>query len=587
MSQKNPARKKYYIGLSCTFHDPAIAIINEAGEILYAEAVERFIQSKRAAGVLCDDKNLVDELIKKYCADGKEFIICYSWSKAFFNKLHLKATFGIQSVEKKWVDYILKDMPANVLSSYDLVGYEYLQYGSLVQVGISLKRMLHIICPGSIIKEQYFNHHSTHAAYACYTSPFDEGACLVMDGIGEGGSFSLYRYENNKITPTYVQKKLASLGFFYALITNLCGFDMYNGEQWKVMGLAPYGKLDNEYYNLLKSMVRIKDHDFEFTLVKPWVRSLQELSSRLNNGKRSFEENAGMAFTGQYFFSEIMQKLLNGLYKLSPSENLIYTGGCALNSSFNGEIVKRTSFKKIYIPSAPSDDGNAIGAALLSFYKDNSLPDSIHRSYSPYLGSCISGEVINKFFKFSGMGKTQHCVEHLAERTATLLADGKIVGWIQGRAEFGPRALGNRSILADPRSSSMKDKINSTIKFREDFRPFAPSILHEYGNEYFEDYDYSPFMEKTFYYRKEVVNKIPAVVHVDNTGRLQSVKQETNEKFYSLIKSFNSKTGVPLLLNTSFNIMGKPIIHTMEDAIGVFFTSGLDVLVAGDHIIEK
>jgi carbamoyltransferase len=185
------------------------------------------------------------------------------------------------------------------------------------------------------------------------------------------------------------------------------------------------------------------------------------------------------------------------------------------------------------------------------------------------------------------MGKTQHCVEHLAERTATLLADGKIVGWIQGRAEFGPRALGNRSILADPRSPSMKNKINSTIKFREEFRPFAPSILHEYGNEYFEDYDYSPFMEKTFYYRKEVINKIPAVVHVDNTGRLQSVKKEMNEKFYSLIKSFNDKTGVPLLLNTSFNIMGKPIIHTMEDAIGVFFTSGLDVLVAGDYVIEK
>jgi carbamoyltransferase len=307
----------------------------------------------------------------------------------------------------------------------------------------------------------------------------------------------------------------------------------------------------------------------------------------LNNGKRSFEENANMAFTGQYFFSEIMQKLLDGLYKLYPSENLIYTGGCALNSSFNGEIVKRTRFKKIYIPSAPSDDGNAVGAALLSFYKDNPLSDSIHRSYSPYLGSCISGEVINKFFKFSGMRKTQHCADHLAERTSTLLAEGKIVGWIQGRAEFGPRALGNRSILADPRSPSMKNKINSTIKFREEFRPFAPSILHEYGNEYFEDYDYSPFMEKTFYYRKEVINKIPAVVHVDNTGRLQSVKKEMNEKFYSLIKSFNDKTGVPLLLNTSFNIMGKPIIHTMEDAIGVFFTSGLDVLVAGDYVIEK
>jgi carbamoyltransferase len=581
------AEKKYYIGLSCTFHDSALAIIDEKGEIIFAEASERYYQSKRAPGIVCDERNFITDVVKKYCDGGKEFVIAYSWSKSFFNKLKLQYVTGIFGIKKFAVDFLLKDVPGDILSSYDLVGLERFQLSIMNQAGVSLNWALKSAFPGCTVKNVYYNHHLTHAAYGCHTSPFEEGTCVVMDGIGEKGSFSVYKYNHNSIQPVFVQQKLASLGFFYALITSLCGFDPYKGEQWKVMGLAPYGKLDNSFYLLLKSMIRMKENDFRFTLIRPWIRSLRELCIKAKCGNLSADDVANMAFTGQQVFSEITEKLLNSFYKLNKSENLIYTGGCALNSSFNGQILRKTDFKRLYIPPAPADDGNALGAALISYYKENPATASLHKNHTPYLGSELSGFAFNNFLKFAGLKKIKYCPGDICERTASLLTEGKLVGWIQGRSEFGPRALGNRSILADPRSAIMKEKINSCIKFREEFRPFAPAVLHEHGHEYFENYDDSPFMERTFIFKKEAVEKVPAVVHVDQSGRTQSVKKEMNQKFYNLISSFYLQTGIPMVLNTSFNIMGKPIIHTLEDALGVFFTSGLDALVIDDYLIEK
>ena len=194
---------------------------------------------------------------------------------------------------------------------------------------------------------------------------------------------------------------------------------------------------------------------------------------------------------------------------------------------------------------------------------------------------------LERLKEFGSLKKLRHLPGTIHKEAAILLAQGKLLGWVQGQSEFGPRALGNRSILADPRSANMKDRINTLVKFREEFRPFAPAILHDFGEEYFENYQESPYMERTLKFKKEVVNKVPAVVHVDYTGRVQSVKREWNTKFYDLIEAFYRLTGIPLLLNTSFNVMGKPIIHSLEDAITVFFTTGLDVLVIEDYIIEK
>lgn len=554
---------------------------------MFAEASERYYQSKRAPGIVCDERNFIADVVKKYCGGGKEFVIAYSWSRSFFRKLKFQFVTGIFGMKKMAVDYLLKDIPGDILSSYDLVGLQLFQLSIMNQAGLSLNGTLKSVFPGCTIKNFHYNHHLTHAAYGCYTSPFEEATCVVMDGIGERGSFSVYKYNSNKIQPVYIQQKLASLGFFYALITSLCGFDPYKGEQWKVMGLAPYGKLDHSFYQLLRSMIQLKENDFRFTLIRPWIRSLRELSRKVKCSPLSPVDVVNMAFTGQQVFSEIMEWLLNSFYKLNKSQNLVYTGGCALNSSFNGQILNNTNFNHLFIPPAPADDGNALGAAFLSYYKENPANKSLHRNHTPYLGSELSGFTFNNFLKYGGLEKVKHCPRDICTKTASLLAGGRLVGWVQGRAEFGPRALGNRSILADPRSLIMKEKINNCIKFREEFRPFAPSVLHEHGHEYFENYDDSPFMERTFIFKKEAAGKVPAVVHVDQSGRAQSVKKEMNPKFYDLISSFYFQTGIPMVLNTSFNIMGKPIIHTMEDALGVFFTSGLDALVIDDYLIEK
>jgi carbamoyltransferase len=266
---------------------------------------------------------------------------------------------------------------------------------------------------------------------------------------------------------------------------------------------------------------------------------------------------------------------------------LVLSGGCALNSSWNGQILDRTRFERLHVFSAPGDDGNAVGAAFLAYDRDN--PGTIPRAEfsTPYLGSSMSQQVLKNLLEFDRSGKVGHYPETIHEVAAKAISDGKIVGWVQGRAELGPRALGNRSILADPRLSDIKDRINSRVKFREEFRPFAPAILHTHGSEYFENYQLSPYMERTLRFRDSVIDKVPGVVHVNGTGRLQTVRREWNPRFYDLIEAFRQLTGVPLVLNTSFNIMGKPIIHSVEDAIAVFHTTGLDALVIGDHFFEK
>ncbi|MHC5824163.1 MAG: carbamoyltransferase C-terminal domain-containing protein, partial [Nostoc sp.] len=237
--------------------------------------------------------------------------------------------------------------------------------------------------------------------------------------------------------------------------------------------------------------------------------------------------------------------------------------------------------------SAPADDGNAIGAALLAYQEDH--PHKLSKTVwqSPYLGSTISKKSLDNMLRFSRIPHIRNLPGTIHLEAARLLSEGKLLGWVQGRAEFGPRALGNRSILADPRSPNMKNIINERVKFREEYRPFAPSILHEFGDKYFENYQESPYMERTLSWHPEVKEQVPAVVHANGTGRLQTVKQEWNEKFYNLIYAFYEITGVPILLNTSLNVMGKPIIHSLEDALSIFYTAGLDALIIEDYLIEK
>lgn len=574
-------RKKYYIGLSTTYHDPALAIIDGDGEILFAEATERHLQYKRA--INCEPDNLyrIADLLREHCGEGADYVVAFNWrqKRPYYEKLSpMLGYFSAPGLMRKgYLRY------TTFLEKYKIFHMLACQTNAMKKGGINLVRRLCETYPDSKIRFVDFDHHLTHAACACYTSPFQEAACMIVDSYGERGSMAFYRFDHGEIRLLKELTGIESLGFFYMKLTELCGFDWIKGEEWKVMGLAPYGQLDEEIYALLKPMLNVHGLGIrqELTAIEQGLAALARRRREDPDWSR-----ADMAYTGQYRFAELLESLLNEFHRLFPCENLAMAGGCALNSAFCGRILQRTPYEKLHIPSAPADDGTALGAALLAFHRDH--PDFRPRPaiVSPYLGSTLAQETLGRLIRWSGLS-VRHLPEEICRRTAELLAEGKLVAWVQGRAEFGPRALGNRSVLADPRRPEMKEKINALVKFREEFRPFAPAILHEFGGEYFEEYQESPYMERTLTFREAVREKVPAVVHVDGTGRLQTVKKVWNERFYELIRAFYGLTGVPLLLNTSLNIMGNPIAHSVEDVAGLFATTGLDALVIEDYLFLK
>lgn len=354
------------------------------------------------------------------------------------------------------------------------------------------------------------------------------------------------------------------------------------------MGLAAYGQPRADVYSFFQS--KGEGYGKREGVPIPY-EDFQELERMVGRFRHHTDEDimqaADLAHNFQRYFEEKIIELASFASNLNLSKNLAYAGGCALNSAANGQILAKTEFQHLHIPSAPADDGNSLGVALYEKY--HVLKEKRgHKIMTPYLGSVVDVRKLESILAFGGINYLKiPDRSDLCAAIAEMLADDKIIGWIQGRAEFGPRALGNRSIIADPRSVDMKDKINSRVKFREWYRPLAPSILHEFGEEYFEDYQESPYMERTLRFRPEVRDRVPAVVHQDGTGRLQSVREVWNPHFYNLIYAFYKRTGIPLLLNTSLNVMGKPIVHSVEDAITVFYTTGLDCLVIEDYVLTK
>ena len=577
----------YYIGLAATLHDSALAILAPSGEVLFAEATERSLQNKRAYNCPPDDLVRIPRLIKEWCEPGAELVAAVSWSRAYLNQLNMMSiSFQSNMHTKYWKeDEINWPLPSPEALAIGL-------RNSLSQAGLNLSSTWSISNPVTI---RGYNHHLSHAAAAAFTSPFEECVVAVVDGYGEMCSTGFFHFKKGSLYPLgektkhvgLAREETASLGLYYGRLCALCGFDPIKGEEWKVMGLAPYGKHDSELYALLKPLIRTNGLRLESGCsYDETLRRLKQLRSLARLPGAPPLEIADLAFTGHLLFEEIMAELLNELYSYGLSDNLALAGGCALNSSWNGKIVASTGFKHLYVPSAPGDDGNAIGAAYLAWSEDHPGEFISQRFQTPYLGSSLVGKSFEHMQRFSGL-EIDRDPHDLPERVSALLEEGKIIGWLQGRAEFGPRALGNRSILADPRPSDMKDRINDRVKFREDFRPFAPSILDEWGETYFQDYQASPYMERTLRWRPEVAKHVPSVVHIDGTGRLQSVRREWNPRFYDLLQAFYRRTGVPVLLNTSFNVMDKPIAHSVEDALGTFYTTGLDALVIEDLLIEK
>ncbi len=575
--------KKNYIGLSVTPHDPALCILNPDGSVVFAQASERYLQNKRAWHSPADDLFFVRKLIEEHCDPSNELVISLSWGKRY-----LKINQNVIRLLKNTLVHSL--ITKTILGKKPIVAsffHEFLSIGAGFNehAGSNLAYQYYDMTKQTVTY-RYFDHHLTHAAAACYSSAYEEASCAIIDGNGQNSAINFYHFQSGKLSRLPSNSiRVGSLGLFYWCICKACGFNPMEGEEWKVMGLAAYGKLNEAYYARLKDCFKIDGLNIKVS-TKSFDTLRKCLEMRRDKATPSMEY-ADFAYTGQFVFTEYLSQLLCNLHDICPSDRLILGGGCALNSSFVGLIQQQTPFKQSYVFSAPGDDGNAVGAALLAYHQDNPYQQRTEIQL-PYLGSTMSEQSLSHLKQFSGLNIQSCCsMVDLIQQTATLLSEGKIIGWVQGRAEFGPRALGNRSIIADPRQADVKKKLNEQVKFREEFRPFAPSILHEFGPDYFEDYQESPYMERTLQFRQTVRDKVPGVVHVDGTGRLQTVKREWNQYYYDLIKAFYDITGIPLILNTSFNVMGKPIIHRVEDALTVFFTSGLDVLVIENHIMLK
>jgi carbamoyltransferase len=561
-------------------HDAALAIVNAEGRPVFAEAAERHLQCKRAYNCPPDDLIRIPALIREHCPADAELVVATGWSGEQLERLE---TFARSASERHEDADVEAAWPFPTPYALGLA-----LRNSLSQAGLNLRSTPQI--PNPTVLRRY-DHHLTHAASAVHTGPFDECAVAVVDGFGERGSTSFFNYRAGRLEPVraaHDEESTASLGFFYARLCALCGFDPIRGEEWKVMGLAAHGSVDDELYALLRPFIAVRGLALVSGCTPEHERTLlRRLRGRVRRPDESPLLSADLARTGQLVFEDVMTELLQELHARVPSSNLALAGGCGLNSSYNGKVLERTPFERLHVPSAPADDGTALGAALQAYYDDHPAAARTPAIETPFLGTGISPVALRRVAEFGGSLRIRHVPGAVHELAADLLAAGRIIGWMQGRAEFGPRALGNRSVLADPRPPWMKDRINERVKFREEFRPFAPSILDERGPEYFESYQTTPYMERTLRFRPEVRCVVPAVVHEDGTGRVQSVRREWNDDFHRLIAAFERRTGVPLVLNTSLNVMGRPIVHAVEDALGMFFTSGLEALVIDDYLIEK
>jgi carbamoyltransferase len=447
-------------------------------------------------------------------------------------------------------------------------------------------------------------HHETHIASGFLISPFDEAAVLSIDGMGDftstltaHGSGTNWRVLDRVCFPH-------SLGFLYTAVTMYLGFPYY-GDEYKVMGLAPYG--EPEFADVFRRIIRPTKQGFELNLdyfthhangvrmtwndgapvVEPFhsKRLEAELGPPRSPREELTQHHDNIAKSLQLVTEEIILDLLCKLHEKTKTKNVCLTGGCAMNSVANGKVTQQTPFEQVYIPAGAADNGTSFGAAFYIWNRLLANPRTFVQDHA-YWGYESSDDECAAAVCAAGAHAQSFPEDELIDRTIGLLLDGKVVGWFQSRMEFGARALGNRSLLADPRRADMRDIINLRIKFRERFRPFAPSILEEHVGEWFEIDEPAPYMEKVFSIRPERRPIIPAVTHVDGSGRLQSVSRRTNPLYHKLITRFLEKTGVPIILNTSLN-ENEPIVRTPTEAINCFLRTGMDALVVGSHLIDR
>ncbi len=468
--------------------------------------------------------------------------------------------------------------------------------------------------PGENLRAQvhHVEHHLAHLASAFLVSEFDEAVCLSVDGFGDFASSAWGMGKGNDIQIDGRVYFPHSLGIFYSVITQFIGFP-YFGDEYKVMGLAPYG--EPRYLNEMRKLVHIQsdgtfrlnleyfrhhDEDVHYTWdnCSPEVGTLYKkepmealFGPQREKGAALEQKHRDLARSAQAMYEEAFFAMLQSLHARYQCDDLTLSGGCAMNSVANGKVYLNSPFKRMYLPAAAGDAGGAIGSAFVvsrHFHRERFVMD--HAYVGPRTNDTeIKGLLAARATDIQSENCTVRRFDdegELCQATATAITEGKVIGWFQGRMEWGPRALGNRSILGDPRRADMKDILNLKIKRRESFRPFAPSIMREHVSEWFEQDDDVPFMMEVFQVRQDKRPQIPATTHVDGSGRLQTVHKETNPRYHRLIDAFRQITGVPMVLNTSFN-ENEPVVCKPQEALDCFLRTKMDVLVLNDWMIHR
>ena len=584
----------YILGISCFYHDAAAALIKD-GEIIAAAQEERFTRKKH-------DFNFPENAIR-YCLNEAGIETRDLSFVAFYDKPLLK----FERILLTYFSYAPKGF-ISFNKAVPLWLKERLWMSSLISEKLNYE--------GKVL---FTEHHESHASSAFYPSPFKEAAILTMDGVGEWATASFGIGKDNDFELLYEIKFPHSLGLLYSAFTYYTGFKV-NSAEYKVMGLAPYG--EPKYAGLiLKELIDLKE-DGSFKLNMKYFNYCAGLTMTNRNFDKLFNRpprkpetkitqlDMDLSRSVQAVTEEVMLRTSRHIHKLTGQKNLCLAGGVALNCVANGKVLREGPFENIWIQPSAGDAGGALGAALRIWYKylgNKRSADNIHDSQKgSYLGPEYNDSYIENYLKTSNIPYAKLGRQELLKTVAGYISNEKVIGWFQGRMEFGPRALGARSIIGDARSGAMQSRMNLKKKFRESFRPFAPSILAERAKDYFDIKSESPYMllvanvnkkhlkngnqkEPDGFNRLKIIrSNVPAITHVDNSARLQTVSKNTpNAIYYELINELYKRTGCPVIINTSFNVRGEPIVASPQDAYRCFMRTEMDYLVIGSFVLDR
>lgn len=562
----------YILGISCGYHDSAASLIKD-GIVLGGCEEERFTGIKHDSSF---PHNTIKWLLKEFnvTKDDLEAICFYESPIEKLDRIETSTKKGgiLNYFNRKNI------VKRNTKSYQDLM----LDINSYV---------------GKKTTISFYEHHLSHAAYSYYTSPYNDAIIVSVDGVGEWETTTIYEGNRNTLKKLKSIRFPHSLGMFYSAFTAFLGFKPNEGE-YKMMGLAPYGD-SSKYIDKFSSIIE-DTHDGGFKLNMKFF-TYEYSDTHMFNEKLGMElgienrlpeepltqEHKDLAASVQSIYEKYFLNLINHAYELSPSRNLCLSGGCAYNGTANGKILKQTSYNNLWIPPAPSDAGSSIGCALHHYYTNNVSLRKINTN--PYLGPEYSKyEIKSTIDRYSKYVYGEYVVNsELIKTISKEITDGNIIGWFEGRMEFGARALGNRSILANPRDPQMKSRLNKMIKKREGFRPFAPIVKKESQVKYFKYQRVVPYMNQVVKVKDEFVNKLPAITHIDKSARIQSLDSNSQPRIYSLLEQLEKDNGYPIVINTSFNLKDQTMVLTPEEAIKTFLNCEMDILVLGNYILKK